>query len=159
MVPTPSRKGECWQETWTTRSVLGDNNNSHHVDGQCIQAKSCYRQKVGGEFTTGTADTLIRHQTKVSTCERGELRDNQKLFVPIRHLADDNWCIFIVTVTSNHLPRPHHESPKDDEKLSNMLTDRNWEKMENVEFWKFLSIISRKSYGISKIMIFEAVTR
>ena len=36
---------------------------------------------------------------------------------------------------------------------------RNWEKMENVEFRSFLSITARKSYGISKMIIFETVTR
>ena len=34
-----------------------------------------------------------------------------------------------------------------------------WEKMENVEFQKFLSITSCKSYCISKIIIFETVPR
>ena len=36
---------------------------------------------------------------------------------------------------------------------------RGWEKMENVEFRNFLSITSRKSYCISKIIIFETVSR
>ena len=36
---------------------------------------------------------------------------------------------------------------------------RNWEKRENVEFRNFVSITSRKSYVISKIIIFEPVTR
>ena len=37
--------------------------------------------------------------------------------------------------------------------------DRGWEKTEKVEFRKFLSITSRKSYCISKIIIFETVSR
>ena len=36
---------------------------------------------------------------------------------------------------------------------------RGWEKMENVEFRNFPSITSRKSYCISKIIIFETVSR
>ena len=36
---------------------------------------------------------------------------------------------------------------------------RGWEKMENVEFRNFPSMTSRKSYCISKIMIFETVSR
>ena len=36
---------------------------------------------------------------------------------------------------------------------------RGWEKMENVEFRNFLSITSRKSYCISKIIIFETFSR
>ena len=36
---------------------------------------------------------------------------------------------------------------------------RGWEKMENVEFRNFPSMTSRKSYCISKIIIFETVSR
>ena len=36
---------------------------------------------------------------------------------------------------------------------------RGWEKMEKIEFWNFLSITSRKSYCISKIIIFATVPR
>ena len=36
---------------------------------------------------------------------------------------------------------------------------RGWEKMENVEFRNFLSITSWESYCISKIIIFEPVSR
>ena len=36
---------------------------------------------------------------------------------------------------------------------------RGWEKMENVEFRNFLSITSRKSYCISKIIIFGTFSR
>ena len=36
---------------------------------------------------------------------------------------------------------------------------RGWEKMEKVEFRNFLSITSRKSYCISKIIIFATVPR
>ena len=36
---------------------------------------------------------------------------------------------------------------------------RGWEKMENVEFRNFPSMTSRKSYCISKIIIFETISR
>ena len=36
---------------------------------------------------------------------------------------------------------------------------RGWEKMENVEFRNFLSMTSCKSYCISKLIIFETVSR
>ena len=62
------------------------------------------------------------------------------------------------TLTSNHLPHPHHESPWGDEKLSDTLTaeaGRKWKKLN----FEIFSITSRKSYCISKIIIFATVPR
>ena len=53
-----------------------------------------------------------------------------------------------VTVTSNHLPCPHRESPSRRREVIRHIDGRNQEKRENVEFRNFVSITSRKSYVI-----------
>ena len=59
------------------------------------------------------------------------------------------------TVTFNHLPRPPLRVAVRWWDVTRHADGRGWEKMGNVEFKNFLSITSRKSYCISKIIIFE----
>ena len=134
---------------------LGENRVASHHQVEDV-TEILIRHNVCGRCPKFWTATLV--WAAYSDCRLHAMSDS-RIFIGLSLLK--KWVMWLVTWHS-HLQSFATPPPRVAVRRREVIRHadgRGWEKMENVEFRNFPSMTSRKSYCISKIIIFETVSR